>query len=150
MPIAFGYHPFLQLPGVPRAEWQITLPVGDRLLLDERLVPTGERAPAGDLDGPLGERTFDDGFTLDALRGPFVLSGGGRRIEVAFEAGYPYAQVFAPRDRRRDLLRADDRAGGRAAARAAGRRAGRVVLGALQRGRVRVTTRCVRTLTSGC
>jgi galactose mutarotase-like enzyme len=96
VPLTFGYHPFLRLPDVPRAEWHVTLPVGDRLLLDERLVPTGERAPAGDLDGPLGERTFDDGFTLDALRGPFVLRGGGRRIEVAFEAGYAYAQVFAP------------------------------------------------------
>jgi aldose 1-epimerase len=96
VPVVFGYHPFLQLPGVPRAEWEIVLPVGDRLLLDERHVPTGERAPAGDLDGPLGERTFDDGFTLDELRGPFVLQGGGRRIEVAFESGYPYAQIFAP------------------------------------------------------
>jgi aldose 1-epimerase len=96
VPLAFGYHPFLQLPGVPRADWHVALPVGDRLLLDERLIPTGERAPAGDLDGPLGERTFDDGFTLDALRGPFVLSGGGRRIEVALEAGYRFAQVFAP------------------------------------------------------
>ncbi len=73
-----------------------SLPVGDRLLLDENLVPTGERVPAGDLDGPLGDRLFDDGFTLDELRGPFVLAGGGRRIEVAFEAGYPYAQIFAP------------------------------------------------------
>ena len=81
---------------MPRHEWEVTFPVRDRLLVDERLVPTGERAPAGDLDGPLGERTFDDGFTLDELLGPFVLSGGGRRIEVAFEAGYPYAQVFAP------------------------------------------------------
>ena len=25
-----------------------------------------------------------------------MLAGGGRRIEVAFERGYPYAQVFAP------------------------------------------------------
>jgi galactose mutarotase-like enzyme len=25
-----------------------------------------------------------------------VLAGGGRRIEVAFERGYPYVQVFAP------------------------------------------------------
>ena len=96
VPVAFGYHPFLQLPGVPRAQWELTLPVADRLLLDERLVPTGERAPAGDLDGPLGERTFDAGFTLDELGGPFVLQGGGRRIEVAFESGYPYAQIFAP------------------------------------------------------
>jgi len=96
VPVAFGYHPFLRLPGVPRENWRITLPVGDRLLVDERLIPTGERAAAGDLDGPLGERTFDDGFTYDGLRGPFVLEGGGRRIEVAFEAGYGYAQVFAP------------------------------------------------------
>ena len=28
----------------------------------------------------------------------FVLEGGGRRIELAFETGYPYAQVFAPAD----------------------------------------------------
>jgi galactose mutarotase-like enzyme len=70
--------------------------VAFRLLLDEGLGPTGERAPAGDLDGPLGARTFDDGFTLDERRGPFVLQGGGRRIEVAFESGYPYAQIFAP------------------------------------------------------
>jgi galactose mutarotase-like enzyme len=96
VPVSFGYHPFFQLPGVPRAEWEIALPVADRLLLDENLVPTGERVPAGDLDGPLGERLFDDGFTLDELGGPFVLQGGGRRIEVAFETGYPYAQIFAP------------------------------------------------------
>ena len=29
---------------------------------------------------------------------PFVLAGGGRRIEVAFDASYPYAQVYAPDD----------------------------------------------------
>ena len=27
---------------------------------------------------------------------PFVLAGDGRRIELAFLGGYPYAQVFAP------------------------------------------------------
>jgi galactose mutarotase-like enzyme len=96
VPVSFGYHPFFQLPGVPREQWRIALPVGDRLLLDESMVPTGERVAAGDLDGPLGDRLFDDAFTLDELRGPFVLEGGGRRIEVAFEAGYPYAQIFAP------------------------------------------------------
>jgi galactose mutarotase-like enzyme len=94
VPVCFGHHPYLRLPGVPRAEWELTLPVRERLLLDERLVPTGERVPAGELDGPLGERTFDDAFT--AGEGPFVLAGGARRIEVAFEQGYPFAQVFAP------------------------------------------------------
>jgi aldose 1-epimerase len=46
--------------------------------------------------GALGQRTFDDAFVRDDAAGPFVLAGGGRRIEVAFEAGYPYTQVFAP------------------------------------------------------
>ena len=96
VPIAFGHHPYLQLPGVPRAEWEITLPVGEHIVVDDRLVPTGEREPAGALDGPLGTRTFDDGYTLVADAGTFVLAGGGRRIEVAFERGYRYAQIFAP------------------------------------------------------
>ena len=94
VPICFGHHPYFQLPGVPRAEWVITAPVAEHLLLDERSIPTGERAPAGDLDGPLGTRTFDDAFT--APDGAFGVSGGGRRIEVVFERGYPYAQIFAP------------------------------------------------------
>jgi galactose mutarotase-like enzyme len=79
---------------VPRAEWEIAAPVAEHLLLDERGIPTGEREQAGDLDGPLGTRTFDDAFT--APDGAFAVSGGGRRIEVAFERGYPYAQIFAP------------------------------------------------------
>lgn len=95
VPITFGHHPFFQLPGVPRARWALTLPVADRIVVDANLVPTGERTPAGALDGPLGDRTFDDGYTYSGA-GPFALEGGGRRIEVTFEHGYPYAQVFAP------------------------------------------------------
>ena len=34
VPVAFGYHPYLVLPGVPRAEWEVELPVDARLLLD--------------------------------------------------------------------------------------------------------------------
>jgi galactose mutarotase-like enzyme len=96
VPIAFGHHPYFVLPGVPRAEWEVTLPVDEHLLLDENKVPTGRREPAGDLDGPLGERTFDDGYTVDPRGVTFALAGGGRRIEVDFERGYPFAQVFAP------------------------------------------------------
>src|SRR6185437_3081742 len=96
VPISFGHHPYFVLPGVPRAEWEIELPVDERLLLDDDLIPTGEREPAGSLDGPLGERTFDDGYTVDPRGVTFALSGGGRRLEVAFEQGYGFAQVFAP------------------------------------------------------
>jgi aldose 1-epimerase len=96
VPISFGYHPYFVLPGVPRAQWRVELPVREHLLLDADQIPTGEREPAGDLDGPLGSRTFDDGYTVDEAGATFVLSGGGRRISVEFEQGYPFAQVFAP------------------------------------------------------
>jgi aldose 1-epimerase len=94
VPVCFGYHPYLRLPGVPRAEWQIGVPVAERLVLDDRNLPTGEREPAGSLDGPLGSRTFDDAFT--AAPGAFTLTGGGRRLVVSFVRAYPYAQLFAP------------------------------------------------------
>ena len=35
VPIAFGYHPYLTVPGTPRAEWTVELPVDRRLVLDE-------------------------------------------------------------------------------------------------------------------
>jgi galactose mutarotase-like enzyme len=96
VPIAFGHHPYFVLPGVPRADWEVELPVDEHLLLDANMIPTGEREPAGDLDGPLGERTFDDGYTVDPAGVTFALAGGGRRLEVGFEQGYGFAQVFAP------------------------------------------------------
>ena len=38
------------------------------------------------------------GYTVDdaAAAAVFALSGGGRRIEVVFEQGFPAAQIFAP------------------------------------------------------
>ena len=94
VPISFGFHPYFALPGVPREQWQIELPVSDHLLLDDKGIPTGETEPAGNLDGALGDRTFDDAYT--GITGDFVLEGGGRRLAVTFEDGYPYAQVYAP------------------------------------------------------
>jgi aldose 1-epimerase len=98
VPIAFGYHPYLRLPGVDRADWQVELPVRERLLLDERTLPTGAREPVEPFRGALGARTFDDAFAAPPRGAPFVLEGGGRRIELAFGAGYGYAQVYAPAD----------------------------------------------------
>jgi len=96
VPIAFGFHPYLRMPGVERENWHVEIPVLERLLLDDEMLPTGEKAPVQVESGPLGTRTFDDAYV--APDAPFVLEGPGRRIELAFEAGYPYAQVFAPPD----------------------------------------------------
>jgi aldose 1-epimerase len=96
VPIAFGYHPYLRLPGVDRADWQVEIPVAEQLRLDSQMLPTGERVGAHVAPGRLDARTFDDAYVAPEDGAPFVLAGGGRRIELAFDAGYPYAQVFAP------------------------------------------------------
>lgn len=98
VPISFGYHPYLRLPGVDRADWRIEIPVSERLVLDADELPTGSREPAHLEDGPLGSRTFDDEFVAPGDSAPMVLEGGSRRIEVALLSGYPYTQVYAPAD----------------------------------------------------
>jgi galactose mutarotase-like enzyme len=96
VPVSFGFHPYLTLPGVPREDWHVELPVDQHLKADERGIPTGEREPADEPDGPLSRRTYDDGYALAANPAAFALEGGDRRIELIFERGYPFAQVFAP------------------------------------------------------
>jgi aldose 1-epimerase len=98
VPVAFGFHPYLRLPGAPRAEWVLEAPVSERLPLDRRGLPTGERAPAAIETGPLGDRTYDDAFLAPAGGQPFALQGGGRRIELRLGEGYPFTQIYAPGD----------------------------------------------------
>jgi aldose 1-epimerase len=96
VPIAFGFHPYLCLPGVPRAEWVLEAPVHERLVLDDRGLPTGARKPAAIEPGPLGARTWDDAFRAPASGAAFVLAGPGRRIELRMDSGYPFTQIYAP------------------------------------------------------
>ena len=96
VPIAFGFHPYFTLPGIERSRWRLEAPVDRRLRLNPRQLPTGEREPAAVQPGPLGDRTFDDAFEAPPGGTPFALAGGGRRIELAFLEGYPYAQIYAP------------------------------------------------------
>jgi len=98
VPVSFGFHPYLQLPGVDRGDWEIEIPVRERLLLDERMLPTGAREATSVAGGPLGSRTFDDAYVAPPTGERFAVAGGGRRIEVAFESGFPFAQVYAPND----------------------------------------------------
>jgi galactose mutarotase-like enzyme len=96
VPIAFGFHPYLRLPGVPRAEWQVTLPPRRHLVLDPRGIPTGAGARQPGTGFELGDRGFDDGYDGLASRSVFSVSGGYRTITVELESGYPAAQVFSP------------------------------------------------------
>ena len=96
VPISFGFHPYLRLPGADRSGWQVTLPARRHLLLDDRGVPTGatEDRPATSFE--LGDRHFDDGYDGLPDGAEFSVSGGGRTLTVTLERGYPVGQVFAP------------------------------------------------------
>jgi aldose 1-epimerase len=96
VPLCFGFHPYLQLPDVSRDQWIIETPPLRHLRLDGRGLPTGETTQQQTRSEPLGDKAFDDGYDEVADGAVFAVSGGGRRIEVHFERGYPAAQIFAP------------------------------------------------------
>ncbi|MBU9762725.1 aldose 1-epimerase [Mycobacterium sp. TNTM28] len=96
VPLCYGYHPYLTIPGVPRQDWQLHTPTMRHLPVDDRGLPTGEAQPWPGGTMRLGSTELDDGFDDVSTGAVFTLSGGPHRIEVAFEQGYGAAQLFAP------------------------------------------------------
>lgn len=96
VPVAFGFHPYLGLPGAPRSEWRLELPAMRRLALDAGRLPTGASEASAAEAAPLGDRSLDDAFALDRDEGVLAISAGGRRVAVELVEGYRHAQVYAP------------------------------------------------------
>jgi aldose 1-epimerase len=96
VPLCFGFHPYLQLPEVARSEWVVETPPMRHLDLNERGLPTGASSRQQARIELLGDKTFDDGYDEVPKGAVFAVAGGGRRIEVHFDRGYPAAQIFAP------------------------------------------------------
>lgn len=99
VPISFGFHPYFKIPDTLRADWRVTFPAMTHLELDARQIPNGQTTPFAAFDGALGARALDDGFALDAERAQFVLQDKARRITIDFVEGFPFAQMYAPRDK---------------------------------------------------
>ena len=96
VPVSFGFHPYVGLPGVAREEWRLQAPPMRRLGLDSRGIPDGSESSVGAEDASLAARAFDDGYALEAMPAAFTLSGGGRRITVEMVEGFSHAQIYAP------------------------------------------------------
>lgn len=96
VPLAFGFHPYVSLPGAPRERWLVELPAMRHLALDADQIPIGPDEALAERSFELAGHEFDDGF--DAVDEParFGVSAAGRRVELEFLQGYPCAQVFAP------------------------------------------------------
>lgn len=96
VPVSFGFHPYFGLPDLPRDRWRLTLPHMQAMVLDELLIPIGEREDFPAYDHRLADLDFDHGFAFAAGERRMSIAGGGRRITVEFVEGFPYAQIFAP------------------------------------------------------
>jgi aldose 1-epimerase len=101
IPLAIGYHPYFNIPGVLRSETSVHIPASLHVETDSHLVATGEMKPANlDEEVSLKERTFDDGYTglKRDSRGiaTFSVKAGAKSIEVAYGPKYQVAVIYAP------------------------------------------------------
>jgi aldose 1-epimerase len=96
VPVAFGYHPYLRIPDSSRTDWHIQLGAFRRLVLDDRMIPTGERQPVDQRSVDLGDSSWDDAFDGLTTHARFEAATAESSVEVEFLRGYAFAQVFAP------------------------------------------------------
>jgi len=96
VPVAFGWHPYLRLPGTPRSGWRLSMPARRHLTLDGLGLPTGRHRDEPADEHALNGRALDDGFDQLADGALFGLRDDHRRVRLRLLEGYPVAQVFAP------------------------------------------------------
>jgi aldose 1-epimerase len=96
VPVAFGWHPYLRVPGTPRAKWSLRLPARDHLALDDLGIPTGAAEREVPEEAPIGRRTFDDLYHLGRDRHLALTGEDGATVEMTPNPHYPYAQVWVP------------------------------------------------------
>lgn len=75
VPLCYGYHPYLQIPDVPRARWQLQTPAMRHLPVDSWGIPTGATEAWSARSETLGDTELDHGFDQVDDGSLFVLSG---------------------------------------------------------------------------
>jgi galactose mutarotase-like enzyme len=96
VPAAWGWHPYLRVPGTPRSRWTLTLPPREHLALDDRGIPTGASARETAEESVIGRRTYDDLYRLGRDRRLALTGEDGASIALQGNPHYPYAQVWVP------------------------------------------------------
>ena len=99
VPIAIGWHPYLQVPGTPRGRWRLRLPRRNHLVLDDKGIPTGHAEAEPAEAEPIGRRTFDDLYALGRGR-RLAFEADTGTVELRCGSGYPFAQVWVPPGKR--------------------------------------------------
>lgn len=105
VPFGYGAHPYLAVGETTLAEVVLTVPATERVLVDERMLPSGTESVVGtELDfrapRPLGETRLDTAFSGLARDGDgcwrVTLSGLSGRPDVSLwgDEAFGWAQVF--------------------------------------------------------
>jgi aldose 1-epimerase len=101
MPLALGYHPYFQIPDIPRDEWIARHPARIHVIPGEHNIPTGEMRPL-DLPNPLPlrGRSLDDGFTDFERDGEgrahFSIESAGKTVETMFGPKFNVVTIWFP------------------------------------------------------
>jgi aldose 1-epimerase len=108
MPLAIGFHPYLQLTDSPRDDWTIAVGARQRWLLAPSKLPTGQIEPIERLfpspsAATLKDHDLDDVFA-DLVRDPvgraaLSVRGRAQSIDVLIGPKYRAAVIYAPRGR---------------------------------------------------
>ena len=104
LPVAIGFHPYLRLHDAPRDQWKVHVAARDHLVLNDLLIPTGERQPMEFAEvQPLAGVNLDDVFG-DLVRGAdgrarFWVEGKRERITVTYGPKYRIAVAYSPESR---------------------------------------------------
>jgi galactose mutarotase-like enzyme len=99
VPVAFGWHPYLRVPGARRSQWRLRLPPRLHRVLDDRGIPNGAAHKESAEAEPVGRRTFDDLYGLGRDRRLAFRADGGHSVELHCGKDYPFAQVWVPKGR---------------------------------------------------
>ena len=101
MPVSLGFHPYFRVDDAPRDEWKVRLPVREKFVLNERLIPTGEK-----IANPYANPQALKGVVLDDVFGSLVrdtdgwarfrLEGTRQSVTLEYGETYPIAVVWAP------------------------------------------------------
>jgi galactose mutarotase-like enzyme/CHAD domain-containing protein len=96
VPLAYGFHPYLTLPGSRRPEWTVRLPAMFALETDSRQIPTGIGKATDAHEGPLEDRDYDDACSGLEDGARFSVADERHQVTVSFERGYRAAQIYSP------------------------------------------------------
>ena len=99
LPAGLGWHPYFQL-GVPADALELQLPPVEKISVDERMIPTGEKRAFTDFQKltAIAGAAFDTGFLLSSP-GPVSevhFGNGPARLCYWQDRAFPYLQVFIP------------------------------------------------------